>query len=840
LQKCTFWLLDVNYEVRDEDRKPELWMWGIDDEGRRVLIIDRSFLTYFYLVLDSEEDPEVVLERVEQQRGGLPFIVDLGLTQRKLFGEPVQVIKVSCQDPEIVQKYAGLLSKVKGVKKCLEDDMRFSMRYLVDNDVAPCSWHEIDVEKDQEHSEVQADLVYVAKSPPKRIEREDVPELRVVSFFPVYHTSKGTPKPERDPVAVISLVTNTGEQRRFIANAHDDKDLIRAFIEYVKRFDPDVIVGYETNRRHWQYLTDRAKKLGLNLFIDRANTLPHLSVYAHISITGRVSIDTLDLADELPEVKVKSLENIADFLGVKSVDEQIILDEIDFAAYWDDAGNRPQLLQFASEKAECILGIFSKMFGYAAELSRLVGLPLDQIGRAAVGFRTEWYLIREAYKSGELVPERVERPYVPYAGGMVLKPESGIHEDVAVLDFKSMYPNIMIEKNISPDTYVAPDEPQLPSEINVAPEVGHVFRKEPPGFYKRVLSDLIAARDEIRERMRVLASDSLEYRLLDARQKAVKVITNATYGYAGWIGARWFKKPVAEATTAWGRAAITSGIEMARNLGLEVIYGDTDSIFLRHDPQRVEILLKMIRERLGLEIKPEKVYTRIFFTEAKKRYCGLMPDGTLETVGLEVVRGDWANVAKNTQERVLELILKERTPAKAVDFVRSFVASLREHKVPYRDLVIWKTLTKPVGEYEVNAPHVEAARMLEKEGWTLAIGDKVGYVITKGSGRLFERVRPYAMASYEEVDAEYYVGNQVLPAALRVLSLFGVKKEDLLSPEPSEKAKTLAEVIGEDSCHSATSSNVSRCTLRGCLTTSETRAATRYFMFFSLAMSTSL
>jgi len=790
----TFWLLDVNYE--NKNHKPELWMWGIDEEGRRVLIIDRNFLTYFYLILNGEEDPKVVLERVQQQRTDLPFIVGLELTQRKLFGEPVHAIKVSCQDPEIVQKYSGLLSKVKGVEKCLEDDMRYSMRYLVDNDIAPCSWHEINVEKDKGHPKVQADLVYVARSPPKRIEREDIPQLKVVSFFPVYHTSKGSPKPERDPVVVISLVTNTGEKRKFMASNHDDRDPIRAFIEYVKGFDPDVTVGYETNRRHWQYLIDRAKNLDLNLFVDRANTLPHLSVYAHISVTGRVSIDTFDLADELPEVKVKNLGNISDFLDVKNVGEQIMIDEVDFARYWDDAEKRPQLLQFASEKAECILGIFEKMFDYAAELSRLVGLPLDQIGKAAVGFRTEWYLIREAYKIGELVPERVERPYAPYAGGMVLKPESGIHENVAVLDFKSMYPNIMIEKNISPDTYVPPEEPMTPSEVNVAPEVGHRFRKEPPGFYKRVLSNLIAARDEIRRKMKDLNPDGLEHRLLDARQKAVKVITNATYGYAGWIGARWFRKPVAEATTAWGRATIMSGIEMAKDLGLEVIYGDTDSIFLRHDPQKVEILSKTIEEKLDLEIKPEKVYARIFFTEAKKRYCGLLPDGTLETVGLEVVRGDWANVAKTTQERVLELILKERSPTKAANSVRGFIASLRERKVPYKDLIIWKTLTKPVSEYEVNAPHVEAARMLEKEGWTLAIGDKVGYVITKGSGRLFERVKPYAMASYDDVDAEYYVENQVLPAALRVLSLFGVRKEDLLSPEPSEKAKTLAEFFG--------------------------------------------
>jgi len=796
LSKCTFWLLDVNYEI--EDHKPELWMWGIDDEGSRVLIIDGSFPPYFYLVLDDKEDAKTVLERVRQRESELNLITELELTRRRLFGEPVQALKVFCQDPEVTPKYSRLLSKVKGVKKCLEGDIRYSMRYLVDNDVTPCGWHEIDVEEAHDNAEAQVDRVYIASSAPRKIERDDLPPLRVLSFFPVCYGAKGAPRPEKDPVVVIATVTNTGHKEKFTAGDYDDRGLMTSFAEYVREFDPDIIVGYETNRQHWQYLVDRGKKLGLSFFVDRANTLPHRSVYGHISITGRANMDMADFADELLEVKVKTLENIADFLEVKSLDEQITIDEMDFARYWDDPEKRSELIRFAMEKAELILGIFDNMLNYAAELSKLVGLPLDHIGKAAVGFRIEWYLIREAYKIDELVPARIERPYMPYAGGMVLKPKPGIHENIVVLDFKSMYPNIMIDKNVSPDTYIHPSEPEPPSGLNVAPEVGHRFRKEPPGFYKRVLSSLIAARDEIRAKTKALASESVEHRLLSARQKAVKVITNAAYGYAGWIGARWFRKPVAEATAAWGRHTIMSSIEMARNLGLEVVYGDTDSIFIKHDPGKVKILTKRIEKELGLEIEPEKVYQRILFTEAKKRYCGLLPDGTLDTVGLEVVRGDWANVAKYTQGRVLELVLKQRSPTRATDFVRTFIADIRERRVPYRDLVVWKTLTKPVEKYKVNAPHVQAARILKKEGWALTVGDKVGYVIIQGSGRMYERAQPYAMVSKEEVDTEYYVRKQVVPVALRILSMFGVKEEDLLAPKPAEKAKTLVDFFGGD------------------------------------------
>jgi len=767
-------------------------MWGIDEKGRRVLIVDSSFQPYFYAVLEENEDPKQVYERIMDEKKRLPLIVNVELGHRRFFGESVNVARIYCQDPDVIPKYSKVIRSLKGVKECLETDIRYSMRYLIDNDVTPCAWHEVDVEE-KSISGVQVDEVYCACSSPKRIQKDDIPQLRVLSFYPICYASKGSPKPERDPIVIISTVTNTGEKKIFTAKEYDDRELLRSFIQYVKKFDPDIIVGYQTNQQHWQYLIDRAMTLEVNLLVDRAGTWPHRSVYGHISITGRASIDMFDFADELPELKVKSLENMADILGVKKLKEQRIIDELEFSAFWDNKEKRKELLEFASEKAECILGIFEKMFIYASELSKLVGLPLDHIGKAAVGFRIEWYLIREAHKIGELIPERMEQPYVPYAGGMVLKPKPGIHENVSVLDFKSMYPNIMIEKNVSPDTYVPPSKPKPDSGVNVAPEVGHKFRREPPGFYKKVLTQLISARDEIRRAMKKVDPNSLDYQLLDARQKAVKVITNAAYGYAGWIGARWFRKPVAEATAAWGRSMIMRSIKIAKDLGLDIVYGDTDSLFIKHDPQKIERLIQRIKKDLGLEIRPEKIYTRILFTEAKKRYCGLLPDGSLDNVGLEVVRGDWAKVAKVTQERVLELILKEKSVEKAVKFVSSLIKDLREHKVPYRDLIIWKTLTRPVEKYKVNAPHVEAARILKRLGWDLTVGDQVGYVITQGSGRLYERVKPYALASYEEIDTEYYVRKQVAPAALRILSMFGVKEKDLLSDQTSMRPKTLTD-----------------------------------------------
>lgn len=792
--KLTLWLLDVNSEAKNG--VPEIWLWGIDRSGQRVLVIDRNFRNYFYAVIEETANAKKVAEGIAQQQSG--SIVKLEVVERKLFGKPVNAVKVYCRNLNDVPKCARELRSFEGVKDCLEDDIRYSMRYLIDDNTVPCGWHEIEVTEETNTRKVQVSKVYRAQSFPKLLESTEVPKMKVLGFSTIFYSKEGSPKPDRNPVVMLSVATNSGEERQFLAGEErNDRPVIEDFVSYVRHFDPDIIVGYGINGQDWPYLIERCKKLGLRLQVDRAETEPHTSVYGHVSITGRANVDLLDFVGEFSEVKVQTLENLADYLGIMKIENRQLVEDVDYADYWDSREKREILKKFSMDNARCVMGIAKAVMDFAMQLSNLVSLPLDHVGSAAAGFRVEWFLIKRTHGLGELVPKRIEQPYRPYAGGVVLKPLPGMHGDIAVLDFKSMYPSLMIAYNISPDTYVPPKEPAPKSGVYEAPEVGHHFRKEPAGFYKEVLSYLISVRDEIRSRMKALPPESVEYRVFDARQKAVKVITNASYGYAGWTGARWYVKPVAEAAAAWGRHTILNSIRMAEEAGLRVVYGDTDSIFLNNDVEKIEELSKKIKKELGLEIKPDKVYVRIFFTEAKKRYAGLLPDGRLDIVGLEVVRGDWANIAKTVQGKVLEIVLKEQSPEKAAEFVQQFVSELRQKRVSFRDLIIWKTLTKPAEEYEVKASHVEAAKMLKEKGWELAVGDKVGYVIVVGSGRLYERVKPYKYASYDEVDLEYYVSKQVVPVVARVLESFGITEEQLLQSAMTQKeTRKLSDFFG--------------------------------------------
>ncbi|MEM0504979.1 MAG: DNA polymerase II [Sulfolobales archaeon] len=773
-----FYLLDVSYEV--VGKEPHILLWGIDDGGERIVVRDKGFRPYFYVVPSNELELSRLINEIKRLSSVKSPITGVEVVSKKLFGRPINVIKVNTVIPEYVREYREAIKKIGGVADVLEADIRFSMRYMIDKGLFPCSWFEAEVSEVRKHPSLTVSREYELVGDFKPLNIHKPPDIKVLAFDIEVYNPRGVPRPERDPVIIIATVNSKGDVKVIELSgdaARNDSRVISEFVSYIQDYDPDVIVGYNSNKFDWPYLIERSRVLGIHLDVGRVRDgVPRTSVYGHISIPGRLNFDVFDFVEEMGEIKVKSLDVVAEYLGVMRREERVLVPWYEISKYWDDPSRRETLIKYAVDDVTSTMGIAEKILPFAMQLSSLTGLPLDQVGSASVGFRLEWYLMRSAYRYNELIPNRVERFYEPYKGAVVLEPIKGVHEDIAVLDFTSMYPNIMIKYNVGPDTYV---EWECGEELcNVVPELGYRFRKEPPGFYKSVLETLLEMRKAVRDLMRGFPQDSIEYRVLNERQKALKVLANASYGYMGWVGARWYFRQGAEAVTALGRATIGRAIEIAKGLGLKVIYGDTDSLFVEYGPD-VEEFIDLVMDRLGLEIKVDKVYRRIFFTEAKKRYIGLTIDGLVDIVGFEAVRGDWAEIAKEVQELVAYSILAEGSVSRAVELVNNIVKELREGKIPMDKLIIWKTITKPLSEYEVSAPHVSAARRLLDMGGRVEVGDKVGYVVVKGGGSISSRAYPYIAVRVEDIDTDYYVDHQIVPAALRILEYFGVSEKQL-------------------------------------------------------------
>lgn len=793
----SIYVLDVSYEIVGSE--PHIIVWGIDEHGHRVVARDKRFRPYFYAVVDPEAQDRGLIEYIKNSIKRLSKlkspITKVEEVDRKFLGRPVKALRVETLIPEYVREYREDVAKISGVKAVLEADIRFSLRYMIDFDIHPCTWHRFKVVERGKPVGYRADLeLEILDVLDKEEGKIQPPELRLLAFDIEVYNPKGAPKPHMDPVIIISMVSSNGRVEVLQAEGKDDRRLIKEFVELVNGFDPDIIVGYNSNRFDWPYLIQRARHLGVKLDVTRkVYAEPSMSVYGHISILGRLNVDLYDFVEELTEVKVKSLDEVAEYLGVMKKSERAYVPWYEIHKYWDEPALRPTLLTYARDDAVATYGIAERFLPFAMQLSSITGLPLDQVGAASTALRLEWFLLRVARKRGELAPNRVEREYEPYKGAIVLEPKRGVHENVAVLDFSAMYPSIMIKYNIGPDTLVVGEE----SSCEVircyrAPETNYLFLSEPPAFLREALETLVEARKRVREAMRAFPADSTQYKMLDARQRALKVLANACYGYMAWTGARWFCRECAEAVADFGRESIRRVIEAAKRLGLEVIYGDTDSVFVKYDEKAIGELIKFVERELGLEIKVDKVYQRVFFTEAKKRYIGLTYDGRIDVVGFEAVRGDWAEIAKELQEKVAEAVLKTMDYRKALELVRNELINIRkgvtEGTADISKFIIWKTITKPLGEYEVEAPHVVAARTLLKMGYSIEVGDKVGYVIVRGAGKISERAKPYIAVDVREIDVDYYTDHQIIPAVLRILGYFGITEKSLKGLSRTERS----------------------------------------------------
>ncbi len=768
--------MDVNEDVWEG--KPCVRLWGIDDKGKRVVVMATQIMPYFYLLLEND-DQDSIREKLLKDRTRFPKILSITTETQKILGQQREVLKITCSDTQVTSNYSKEVREVLGRGETFEEDLRLSVRYVTDCMLTPCGWHDCDVEE-KELAGVAVDRAYVADAAPRSIKDDSVPELRILAFSMITAAEKGSAKPEKDPVRALAVVTEPGKAETFVPQSQDDSKLLKDFAAFLRRFDPDIVVGFESNRLDWPYLIQRSKLRKIKLDVGRDGSEPHTSVFGHISVTGRANLDLSDIAGGIPEIKVKTIENMSKYLQVPSTKNITTIEESDRFGLWTDESGKRKLIDYARMNAQASLELAEATINYPMQLSALTGLPLDQVVTAAVGFRVDSYLIKQTHLTGELIPHRTEQPFYTYRGAIVLEPQTGLHDNIAVLDFASMYPHLMRKYNLSPDTLVKPGEKVSEDSVFVIPEVKHRFRKKPDGFYRIVLSKLLDERSIIQDELEKVGERSARYRILKERERAVKIITNACYGYAGWLGARWYAKEVAESATALGREAITKTIGEAERLGLKIIYGDTDSIFVKNERDKIGQLLKWVKRELELEIKVEREYVRVLFTEAMKRYAGLLPDGSLDVVGLEVVRGDWSDIARDVQEQVLERVLRDQSVENAIEDVRSTIRKLQKGEVPIADLTIRKTLTKPIEDYEVRAPHVEVAKKLLMQGWDLSIGDKVAYVIAKGPGKLFQKAKPLNQVKPQDVDIDYYLENQVKPAAMRILERFGVSEKQLV------------------------------------------------------------
>jgi DNA polymerase elongation subunit (family B) len=229
-------------------------------------------------------------------------------------------------------------------------------------------------------------------------------------------------------------------------------------------------------------------------------------------------------------------------------------------------------------------------------------------------------------------------------------------------------------------------------------------------------------------------------------------------------------------------------MQQAEGVGFKVIYGDTDSVFIslgEKSKKHAMDFLKDVNRGLPslMELSYENFYPRGLFVMkkgeakgAKKKYALIDEEGDIKVTGFETVRGDWSVLAKEVQEKVFEIILREQDVKKAVSYVKDILKKVERKEIPLEKMIIQKQLKKDIRAYESVGPHVEVARRLQERGERVQVGSMIPFIVTEGKGKVRERAQPVDEST--SYDSEYYVNNQVIPVVTSIFEALGYSKDE--------------------------------------------------------------
>jgi len=427
----------------------------------------------------------------------------------------------------------------------------------------------------------------------------------------------------------------------------------------------------------------------------------------------------------------------------------------------------------------------------ALESARITALPIQTAARVSPGTGISSMQITTALRNDILVPwrkQQVERPKTALdlirfdQGGLVYQPIIGLHFDVGMIDFVSMYPSIMVHSNISPET-------PFPDRLGSS--------DHSPGLVPLTLKPLLEKRIALKQRALSLPKWDPRRRKDKARSSAHKWLLVTCFGYLGYKNARFGRIEAHEAVTTWGREALLRAKDAAEEMGFRVLHMYVDGLWVQKDgcrePHDFQPLLEEVADRTSLPISLDGVYRWVAFLHSRvddrlpvpNRYFGVFQDGSVKARGIDLRRRDSAPFVADTQREMLRCLAHAQNSAdlqwqvpEAVGILSRRLHALRAGRVPLEDLLVGKKLSKELAGYRVLSPGARAVMQLQAAGKSVRPGQRVRLIFTRGGAGVHAWDLPHP-PDPAAVNVDHYQ-ELLLRAAANLLQPFGLNEEALL------------------------------------------------------------
>ena len=718
------------------DKKKNAMITWLADNGKSVKIEDK-YTPSFYVYAQRED-----LYTLVGLLRDLPQIENLNFTSKKtVLGEDKKrfVLEVFPKNISLISKLSEIVDSWGGYHRyqLFNVDIRLPTRYLQDKKTFCNAFVKWDG-KDFIHEELQWAIDY--KMP-----------FYTTAHFDVKRKAKNRIMSFDDPIKSIRV----GDH---VISEKNEVDTIVNAVKLLQKIDPDIIYTYKGDSVLFPYLYHRAS-------IHKIQSLLSL---------GRDKDKRLH-----PTKQAKSYFSYGQIVyrpAFYTLPGRAHLDTYNSFMY-DESG---------------IHGLI--------DISRCSNIPLQTLSRVGPGTAISQIQVNKAREKGYVVPWKKNRPedwktamslLVSDRGGLILDPIVGLHEDIIELDFASLYPNIMLKYNISPETMLCSCCRTVPYYI--VPQLGYHTCSRQRGLLPEVLEPILTRRFCYKARSR---NKKYDRELFKELQQAWKWVLLVCFGYTGYRNARYGRIECYESITAFSRDIILSAVEVVQNSGYEVIHGIIDSLWVKpkNDCVKPNSLSRMISNQTGIRIDVEGHYKWIVFLPSKitgvgalNRYYGLFDNGEIKVRGVELRQKNSPKFLKNMQNDML-IVFSKATNAKefldmipeTVEVIKKYAIKVINLEVEHKDLLIKTCVSRDISEYKVDTLVKSALFQLRSLGVQPEPGQSVRYVVCdERSRKPKERVCiEEIIDSCKKVDVDFYL-RQIAQYAESILVPFGFTLEKI-------------------------------------------------------------
>jgi DNA polymerase II len=685
------WLFDI------DELGPWVTLWVYDDDGRLHRLTDE-----FYPPVYAHGD-RGKLKQLAADMNKRDLIAGLRWTRKREFwsGDEIEVLQLNISDSSHLPKLREIAAKLDREISFYDLDIPTPQHYLYLTKLSPLCRVEARVDEHGNVTEIAATSSAWELDHP-------MPPLRVMRM-----------RGER-------MRPLTGASRIIIATESDEMVLcpargaqaIATFNEIIERYDPDLILSERGDSVLFPALLQVARSEKRQLQLDRDRVITERK----IETEGRTYFSYGNIIYKPPSYPLRGRWHI----------------------------DRESSFAHGEPGLEGLL-----------ELARLSRLPVQRTARRSPGTAMTSLQMDRAINDGILVPWRKNEPEKAKTalqlltvdkGGLTFQPRIGEYENIAEIDFASMYPSLMVTRNISPETVLCSC-----CRNNAVPEAGYNICEKRRGLIPLTLEPLVERRRIYKQLMK--SADERTREIYGARRAAIKWMLVTCFGYMGYKNARMGRIEAHEAVTAWGRETLLRAKEIAEDAGFEMLHALTDSLWIEKEgvtEEELSRLCETITGETGIEMSIEGIYRWLVFAPSKvkstrpvaARFYGVFTDGGMKIRGLACRRHDTPQFIKEAQEEMLAVMSQARNLEElhhrrrdARRIYEARLAEIESGQVDPRLLIIEQVLSREIEEYDVETRAALAARELIDDGVKVHPGEKIGYVITKAKAkRKAERV----------------------------------------------------------------------------------------------------